>query len=332
MPSMWDIMAPYPQPACKVDESGNIAGHWNFARSMKRTVWNSALKGLYREKKDKMVSDECMGDWMVEAKDKVLALVHKVENLDFFGISHTEANDVALSLLDTVYKNVEVCHWQLPLEDGLTWCTQNVEQCIWSKGAWDRFTLNAIPMLRRAADLVEIYFMTDDECYNDTEILEEMARSTEDTFALVALFTGFDTKWNPEKVLSGQTVAQQLSDLVDAAAVTVPEFDFYSYTPMGQMKHHGNKGKGQCPFKAMFEGIESLPTNLAADLYPKFNKWGDLMTPKLPVQFMMSPTQEWRMPEMPPMPPMPSVSSWDHFVPVVPPMPSMRAFDPLHLF
>ena len=279
-PSMWDIMAPYEHPTCKVDKSGNIAGHWSFMRAVKRTVWNSALKGLYQEKRGKLVSDECMGDWMVETKDKVMGVVHKVEALDFFGISHKEANDVALSLLDTVYKNAEVCHWQLPFEDAMSWCTANVEECIWSKGMWHRFTSNAIPMLSRAADLFELYLMTDDECYNDTEILEEMARSTEDTFALVALMTGFDTKWNPEKKLSDESYGKQFSALVDAAALTAPEVDFYSYMPG---RHNSAKSLDQCPFKKIFQGVEELPSSLAADLYPKFNKWGDVMTPKLPL-------------------------------------------------
>ena len=95
------------------------------------TLWNSAVKGLYRTARKNPVSEECFGDWFETIITDMISVFSLVDEGKFGEITADKVKKIPNGAIDIFYKNWEVCGIQEAIQDGFEWCTEEVESCIY---------------------------------------------------------------------------------------------------------------------------------------------------------------------------------------------------------
>lgn len=86
-------------------------------------------------------------------------------------------------------------------DDKENWCLANADKCIGLSGMVDNIWNEAPSLFSKATDLYDI-IATDDVCFTDSEIINEVERITEDLTSIISTMWGFDLKWDQTRQVS----------------------------------------------------------------------------------------------------------------------------------
>lgn len=167
--------------------------HHDADRLFLKNMYQGLVKGWYQENHD-VISDECFGDWM-EPTFKTIHDMKKKMHEDFWSVSLSEVKSTGALFLDTIYKNMDVCHFERVGDDAKGWCIENPAQCIFLENLEERLFDSMFEILGSAFDLFKLY-TKDDSCYTDMEKMAEIYRFNADVGELMAVVSGFDYKWD----------------------------------------------------------------------------------------------------------------------------------------
>lgn len=167
--------------------------HVQANRLFLKNVYSGFIKGWYSEN-EHVITDECFGHWMEPTFDTVWGLKKKAHE-DFWSVGIDEVKDAGNSLVDTFYKNAEVCHFQRVQDDFKGWCIENPGQCIFGENMEERIFDNLFDILDQLFDIYKLSNV-DDSCYSDLELMAEINRYFNDMGELMASLSGFDYKWD----------------------------------------------------------------------------------------------------------------------------------------
>jgi hypothetical protein len=114
---------------------------------------------------------------------------------DWWSFTLTDATEVSDKLISMHYKNMEACQIERIQDDKQNWCLANPEQCVGLQGMVENVWNNSPAIISKAMDLYDIV-ATDDVCFSDQELLEEVERATNDVSSILSSAWGFDLKWD----------------------------------------------------------------------------------------------------------------------------------------
>lgn len=179
-------------PHCPKSDAPKL-NHVQANRLFLKNVYGGFIKGWYSEN-DHVVSDECFGHW-IEPTFTNLHDLHKKAHEDFWSVSIDEVKGAGSMLIDTFYKNAEVCHFERVQDDFKGWCVANPGECIFGENMEERLFDNVFDILGSLFDLYKLSNV-DDTCYSDLEQMSEINRLFNDMGELAASVSGFDYKWD----------------------------------------------------------------------------------------------------------------------------------------
>lgn len=162
-------------------------------RMMAQTSVQSFTKGFYKTNED-VISDECFGEWVEPKVHEIFGVVRKARE-DIWNVSIKDAETAALDIVDSHWKNREVCQFEKIGDDMKNWCLENEEVCVFKKDMEGRILENIIPLAGNFVNLYKLSFL-DDTCYTDAEIVAELGKIVENLGEIAAEIGGFDYKWN----------------------------------------------------------------------------------------------------------------------------------------
>jgi hypothetical protein len=186
------VLRPDRDEKCKFTPEQQLTDLQVIRMSAQSTV-QSFVKGFYRTNED-VISDECFGDWIEPKVHEIFGVAKKLR-YDTWSVSIKEAETAVLDVVDSHWKNREVCQFEKIGDDMKHWCLENEEICIFKKDIEGRILDNIIPI---AGNLVSIYklLVIDDTCYTDSEIVAEWGKIVENMGEIASEIGGFDYKWN----------------------------------------------------------------------------------------------------------------------------------------
>jgi len=167
--------------------------HHQANRLFLKNIYSGFIKGWYAEN-EHVVSEDCFGNWIEPSFDTVYGLHKKVHD-DFWSVGIDEVKDAGNLVIDTFYKNLEVCHFQRVQDDFKGWCLENPGECIFQENMEERIFDNIFDILGEAFDLYKLSNV-DDTCYSDLEQMAELNRWANDMGELTSSISGFDYKWD----------------------------------------------------------------------------------------------------------------------------------------
>lgn len=94
---------------------------------------------------------------------------------------------------------MDYCKYEKIGDDIKNWVVDNGDVAIGMSGWPTRLIENAPFIAEKMWDLHKIW-KTDDFCFSDAELIEEVSHVVEDIVAIKAHVHGFDLKWNPDKM------------------------------------------------------------------------------------------------------------------------------------
>ena len=83
--------------------------HHQANRLFLKNIYTGYIKGWYAEN-DHVVSEQCFGNW-IEPTFASLHGLHQKVHEDFWSVGIDEIKDAGSLVVDTFYKNLEVCHF-----------------------------------------------------------------------------------------------------------------------------------------------------------------------------------------------------------------------------
>lgn len=166
-----------------------------FTRQVAQGTWKSIVKGAYHSKTD-LISDECLGDWMVPIWDKLFETHAKCKE-DPMSLSIGEAKDFVTSLVDLFYKNKESCQVGKVYDDYKNWCVDNLDMCVGSDdNAMERIYAHGPDLFAAFYDLAGVYMFESSECSTDAEYIAQNNKIIADTISVATVLTGFEADYN----------------------------------------------------------------------------------------------------------------------------------------
>ena len=177
---------------CPVSEAPKFK-HIEALRKLAQNMHRGWVKGWYQENTD-VLTDKCFGDSIEPVLESAWGLKKKMHE-DFWAVDLKEVKSVGEQVLDTIYGNMDDCHFQRIGDDMKDWCLANPGMCLMGEDLEDRLVDNFMSISGVIMDLTKI-LNTDDSCYSDAEQMAEIYRVMVDIGELSAELSGFDYKWD----------------------------------------------------------------------------------------------------------------------------------------
>ena len=73
-------------------------------------MWNGFVKGLYREKLNDVVSQECFGEWITQNVTHIGQVADRILDSNF-SVPYWEAQDLAVEAVNLLYVNIDRCEF-----------------------------------------------------------------------------------------------------------------------------------------------------------------------------------------------------------------------------
>lgn len=274
MPTLWDFMTPLEEPQCPKIEQDENMGPWKFHLTLNKTLWNKFVKGMYHTTSEWPVAEECFGDEAIESVETFADILSKVEKLDFFNISEDQLLIVFKTLTDMLFKDKNDCSLSKPLYDGLHWCTEKPDVCIYGKDTMSRVWENRYSLGAKIMNLADLLWPRDESCMRDAEIIETLGAVTENVTELVSTTSGFDYTWDQSQTVKEEPLTTSFHKLYKASVKAFPE---EAIPEIFRTK------RGVCPLEM---AISYMPTLNATQL-PKLNLQGDILIDRVPLNFFI---------------------------------------------
>ena len=167
--------------------------HMQANRLFLKNVYSGLVKGWYSEN-DHVVSEECFGNWMEPTFTTIWGLKNKAHE-DFWSVGIDEVKDAGNQLVDLVYKNNEVCHFERIQDDFKHWCLEHPGQCLFLENLEERLFDNMFDIMGSFFDMFKMS-RVDDSCFSDLEKMSEFNRVANDIGEILSSMSGFDYKWD----------------------------------------------------------------------------------------------------------------------------------------
>lgn len=240
----------------ETDPQGEFDYMWTFHRKCTQTGWNAFVKGWYHTSQQMPVDKQCMGDWMDTGKDKMMETVHKLKHGDIWGVSHNDVKEATNDMFDTVFRNLDTCGYYKVYYDNYSYCYNNIGECVFRDGMFDKFINNSFKMAGEAMNLWNFHTELHNapKCISDEEAFENYATMIEDWAKLWVDFWAIDVKWDqygPMEELSFKEMHHNMKHAI---------------------KEHKHEENLECPVKKFFEEmVDENPAikSLISDIDPK---------------------------------------------------------------
>ena len=164
-------------------------------RKVGYTVHNSLIKGAYH-KHGNVISDKCFGDWMDIKRPQIVETWEKLNHGDFWAVSHSQVKDLAFSVWDDLFLNIQNCedyHWYY---NNYTWCLNNIGDCYYGDSVLGNIVAHGFELVYPVADLWNMLAVEDWICDSDTVTLNKLDRTITALSSIWAYIHGFDAEWN----------------------------------------------------------------------------------------------------------------------------------------
>jgi len=165
-PGEMDFMSEYfSGPQCKFEE-GDQLEDMEFLSQIEYNLWNSAVKGWYRESANP-IPDTCHGaSQLLSGNKKIDAIYEQLFNGVFFTITREEATEAATDMIDILFDTKEQCQYERTTNDFMDWCTANPGKCVRGEGVLEGLFDNSSVLMAKGMDLWNLMWV-DDSCYTD---------------------------------------------------------------------------------------------------------------------------------------------------------------------
>jgi hypothetical protein len=152
------------------------------------------VRGAYHSKTD-LISNECMGDWMIPNIEKVFSTAMKAQ-VDPLSITIDEAYDTASGVIDIAFKNRDSCQFTKVYDDYKNWCINNMDMCIGADDLYlERIYDQGYELFAAFYDLVGIYMFQAAPCVTDAEFLIINNKVVEDVTSITSVIIGFEADY-----------------------------------------------------------------------------------------------------------------------------------------
>ena len=174
----------------------NELDDYTFTKKFYHTLWDSSVKGWYGiQKRENVVSNECMGDWMDEGMDSMNTML---ENMDDYTFPKADEIKTTFNFgTDLLYKNFDKCDMFKVASHSMTWCSENVGQCMYGEDFMARLKKATIPILIKGADIYHI-MTAENYLIESVDSIQRIGLLTQDFAVLAALLVGFKGDFNSE--------------------------------------------------------------------------------------------------------------------------------------
>jgi hypothetical protein len=160
---------------CEIQENSLLV---NLMR-MKQVVYTNAVRGFYQDRIENDISEKCLSDEGLQKLDKMIDIIYKLKDGDFFGVSVDDYKDAIMDLVDLVYTEHAECKFMVPIQDVLHWCGANTDKCIHKVDLIQRLQDNVVDMAFTLWDLYRVV-TRDLSCEDDNETLIQIGKATYD--------------------------------------------------------------------------------------------------------------------------------------------------------
>jgi hypothetical protein len=200
---------------CAIADSTRMEDR-EFARQVTQGTWQNIVKGAYHSKTD-LISNECLGDWMIPTMDKIFKTAIKVSE-DPMSITIDEAYDVATNTVDLYFKNRDTCQFTKVYDDYKNWCLNNLDTCVGAdEGFLKRVYDHGYDLFGAFYDLVGILAFEQTPCETDTEFISQYNRLIADTSSILSVVVGFEADYNvTSNHVTIKSFNQQINDYFDS--------------------------------------------------------------------------------------------------------------------
>ena len=110
-----------------------------------------------------------------------------------FDLTYTEAVDVAMDIVNLIYKNREYCAFEKPVYDIVQHCGDDLSLCFNLDNAFERIQKNFMPLAVRIEQMFELLMRDDFE--TDEEIYAALDKFGENYGALISFVLNFENSF-----------------------------------------------------------------------------------------------------------------------------------------
>ena len=158
-----------------------------FVTSMLYNMYNGFIRGFYRETKQNVIDERCLGAWVQTNLTHLDGVMTKLFNMEF-NIPYDEAVEAATDMVNLIYKNREYCQmdkvasdfYELVMEDDI----------LTDQQLFDNIKNNIFQIGVRIEKVWEI--IVNDDLDSDDSILKMCDTFFETYGALISYILGFD--------------------------------------------------------------------------------------------------------------------------------------------
>lgn len=163
----------------------------DFLRKANYEGYNAFVKNWYGETDTHPISEQCLGDWMVEDFDNFWPVFMKLAKGHWYDIALEEATAAVDGVLNILYKNASECKFHEIKQDMIWTCLENTDQCIFFANSFKGNSTDIMPLVSKGFDLFEL-INTDDSCFSDKQLIEEYERLWSDFGSILRSTYGFE--------------------------------------------------------------------------------------------------------------------------------------------